>query len=216
MLDTLLFLVVDGVTNGAVYGLVALSLIVIYTVTRVVNIAQGEYVTLGALSFATALSGSFNILNAIVAAGVATFALRDVADRHLQIKPRLRILAARALWVAVLLATAFAASAFPGSYWLAVVASIVATASLGTLTYRLTVEPISAASPIVLLIVSAGVYMVFHGTAVMIWGAEPRPVLPSSMAAFHWARSSSRTKASGSAVSPLWRWSHSICFQSAH
>ncbi len=57
MLDTLLFLVADGVTNGAVYGLLALSLIVIYTVTRVVNIAQGEYVTLGALSFASCAVG---------------------------------------------------------------------------------------------------------------------------------------------------------------
>jgi hypothetical protein len=68
-LDTLLFLLVDGVTNGAVYGLVALSLIVVYTVTRVVNIAQGEYITLGALSFASALAGSFNLLSALVAGG---------------------------------------------------------------------------------------------------------------------------------------------------
>jgi branched-chain amino acid transport system permease protein len=55
------------------------------------------------------------------------------------------------------LATAYAANKLPGSYWLAVVASLVATASLGTLTYRLTVEPVTGASPIVLLIVSVGV-----------------------------------------------------------
>jgi branched-chain amino acid transport system permease protein len=178
VLDTLLFLVVDGVTSGAVYGLVALSLIVIYTVTRVVNIAQGEYVTLGALSFATALSGSFNTLNAIVAAGIALFALWDAAGRNLQGKSRLRTVAIRAVWVAALLATASAATAFPGSYLLALVTSIVASASLGTLVYRVTVEPVSTASPIVLLIVSVGVYMVFHGVAVMLWGAEPRPVPP--------------------------------------
>jgi branched-chain amino acid transport system permease protein len=178
LLDTILFLLADGVTNGAVYGLVALSLIVVYTVTRVVNIAQGEYVTLGALSFASALSGSFSVLSVIVAGGLAGFALKDVMDRRLAAAARARILLSRAFWIAMVLATAWAANLVPGSYWLAVLASLVATASLGTLAYRLTVEPVSGASPIVLLIVSVGVYMVIHGSAVMIWGAEPRSVPP--------------------------------------
>ncbi len=178
MIDTLLFLLADGVTNGAVYGLVALSLIVVYTVTRVVNIAQGEYVTLGALSFASALAGSFNALSALVAGGLAAFALKDIVDRRLMATARVRIVLARAAWIALVLATAWAASLYPGSYWLAVLAALVATASLGTLAYRLTVEPVSGASPIVLLIVSVGVYMVLHGAAVMIWGAEPRSVPP--------------------------------------
>ena len=178
MLDTFLFLLADGITNGAVYGLVALSLIVIYTVTRVVNIAQGQYVTLGALSFASALSGSFNVLNAIVAGGIAVFALKDAVDRHLTIAVRMRILLLRTLWILAVLATAWAANLLPGSYWISVLASLVATASLGALAYRLTVEPVADASPIVLLIVSVGVYMVFDGLAVMIWGAEPRSVPP--------------------------------------
>jgi branched-chain amino acid transport system permease protein len=178
LLDTFLFLLADGVTNGAVYGLVSLSLIVIYTVTRVVNIAQGQYVTLGALSFASALSGSFSVLSAIVAGGLAAFALKDIVDRHLTAAARARILLSRALWIFVVLATAWAANLLLGSYWLAVLASLVATASLGALVYRLTVEPVSGASPIVLLIVSVGVYMVLDGAAVMIWGAEPRSVPP--------------------------------------
>ncbi|MCC8954365.1 branched-chain amino acid ABC transporter permease [Bradyrhizobium sp. Pear77] len=178
MFDTLLFLLVDGITNGAVYGLVALSLIVIYTVTRVVNIAQGEYVTLGALSFSSALSGSFNLFSWLVAGGLAAFALLDLADRRLLSSVRIRILLIRSVWIAGVLLTAFAAHKFPGSYWLAVLAALAATVSLGTLTYRLTVEPVSGASPIVLLIVSVGVYMVFHGVAVLIWGAEPQSVPP--------------------------------------
>ena len=177
-MDTLLFLLVDGVTNGAVYGLVALSLIVVYTVTRVVNIAQGEYITLGALSFASALAGSFNLLSALVAAGLALFALRDVIDRRLGKAAKLRVLLLRTGWILGVLATGLAASLSPGSYWFSVMASLVATASLGCLVYRLTVEPVPGASPIVLLIVSVGVYLVMHGTAVMIWGAEPRSVPP--------------------------------------
>jgi len=116
LLDTILFLLADGVTNGAVYGLVALSLIVVYTVTRVVNIAQGEYVTLGALSFASALSGAFSLLSAIVAGGLAAFALKDIVDRRLRAAARARILLSRTLWIAMVLATAWAANLFPGSY----------------------------------------------------------------------------------------------------
>jgi branched-chain amino acid transport system permease protein len=101
-----------------------------------------------------------------------------MVDRHLSAFARIRIVLTRGLWIAVVLATAYAANKLPGSYWLAVLASLVATASLGTLTYRLTVEPVSGASPIVLLIVSVGVYMVFHGAAVLIWGAEPQSVPP--------------------------------------
>lgn len=178
MLDTLLFLIVDGVTSGAVYGLVALSLIVIYTVTRVVNIAQGEYVTIGALSFASAFAGSFNVLSAIVAMGLALFALKDIFDRHQRAAGRMNLILVRVLWISGVILSALAAKFWPGSYFPAVVASIVATASLGTLAYRLTVEPVSNANPIVLLIVSVGVYMVLHGMSVILWGAEPRSVPP--------------------------------------
>ena len=57
MIDTALFLLVDGLTNGLVYALLALSLVLVFTVTRVVNIAQGEYVMLGALTLADLLQG---------------------------------------------------------------------------------------------------------------------------------------------------------------
>src|ERR1700754_1192913 len=57
MTDTALFLLVDGLTNGLVYALLALSLVLVFTVTRVVNIAQGEYVMLGALTLADLLHG---------------------------------------------------------------------------------------------------------------------------------------------------------------
>ena len=57
-LTTTLFLATDGLTNGAVYTLVGLSLVLVYTTTRVVNIAQGEYVTFGALTLASFVEGT--------------------------------------------------------------------------------------------------------------------------------------------------------------
>src|SRR5512142_1472473 len=45
-------LTLDGVTNGAVYGLLALAIVLVFAVTRVIFIPQGEFVAFGALTLA--------------------------------------------------------------------------------------------------------------------------------------------------------------------
>ncbi|HWT19395.1 MAG TPA: branched-chain amino acid ABC transporter permease, partial [Variovorax sp.] len=47
----------DGVVNGAVYGLMALALVLVFSVTRVIFIPQGEFVAFGALSMAVLQAG---------------------------------------------------------------------------------------------------------------------------------------------------------------
>ena len=42
----------DGITNGAVYALLALALVLVFAVTRVIFIPQGEFVAYGALTLA--------------------------------------------------------------------------------------------------------------------------------------------------------------------
>lgn len=177
-METVLFLLVDGITNGAVYGLVALSLIIVYTVTRVVNIAQGEYVTVGALSFAAMLNGVLPTFSLAVAAGISVLTLIDLFDRGFRRGSRLRIFATKLVWIASIVGFNALAWTYSGSYWLAALAAIVTTTSLGPLIYRLTVEPAVSASPIVLVIVSVGVYMVMHGLSVLFWGAQPLSIAP--------------------------------------
>ena len=46
------FLTQDGVTNGAIYALLALALVLVFTVTRIVWIPSGEFVTYGTLTLA--------------------------------------------------------------------------------------------------------------------------------------------------------------------
>ena len=48
-LQILLLLGQDGVTNGAIYALLALALVLVFAVTRVIFIPQGEFVAYGAL-----------------------------------------------------------------------------------------------------------------------------------------------------------------------
>src|SRR5471032_303336 len=52
-LQIALFLIQDGLTNGAIYALLALALVLVFAVTRVIFIPQGEFVTYGALTLAS-------------------------------------------------------------------------------------------------------------------------------------------------------------------
>src|SRR4051812_36726408 len=53
----MLFLLQDGITNGAIYALLGLALVLVFAVTRVILIPQGEFVTYGALTYASLSSG---------------------------------------------------------------------------------------------------------------------------------------------------------------
>ncbi|MFC7551400.1 hypothetical protein ACFQU7_02385 [Pseudoroseomonas wenyumeiae] len=57
-LSILLVLVQDGVVNGAIYGLLALALVIVFTVTRVILVPIGEFVSFGALTLAALEAGT--------------------------------------------------------------------------------------------------------------------------------------------------------------
>jgi branched-chain amino acid transport system permease protein len=50
-------LLLDGLTSGAVYALLGLATVLVFTVTRVIFIPQGEFVAYGALTLAMLQSG---------------------------------------------------------------------------------------------------------------------------------------------------------------
>ena len=49
-----LFLLQDGIINGAVYALVAIATVLVFAVTRVILVPQGEFVAFTALTIASA------------------------------------------------------------------------------------------------------------------------------------------------------------------
>ena len=80
----------DGITNGAIYALLALALVLVFAVTRVIFIPQGEFVTLGALTLASLQAGKTpGTLWLLLGAGIAIVmidgivALRTGAIRHI-------------------------------------------------------------------------------------------------------------------------------------
>jgi branched-chain amino acid transport system permease protein len=48
----------DGVVNGAIYALLALTLVLVFSVTRVIFVPQGELVAFGALTLAAMQMGT--------------------------------------------------------------------------------------------------------------------------------------------------------------
>src|SRR5437764_5822974 len=74
------FLTQDGVTNGAIYALLALALVLVFTVTRVIFVPAGEFVTYGTLTLAALQlgkpPGSIGLLTglALVAAAMELYA----------------------------------------------------------------------------------------------------------------------------------------------
>ena len=76
-----LILAQDGITTGAVYALLAVGLVLVFAVTRVIFIPQGEMVAYGALTIATLQAGMFPATAWLLAAmGVVVFAI-DILRR---------------------------------------------------------------------------------------------------------------------------------------
>ncbi|HEX5511280.1 MAG TPA: branched-chain amino acid ABC transporter permease [Actinomycetales bacterium] len=62
----LLQLVFSGLAHGAVYGLVALGFVAIFSVREIVNLAQGEYAALAGLSAISAVAAGIPLLAAVL------------------------------------------------------------------------------------------------------------------------------------------------------
>ncbi len=183
-MDTFLFLFSDGITSGAVYGLVALSLVLVHTVTRVANIAQGEYVMFGAMTLASFIDHAVPPTLGLVLGGGLICFMFDAAKLRKSPKAMLRK-AATYLAAGALLCAAVALVVWgQGGYFIAMLCSLLLVGALGPITYRLTVQPAIHANAVLLVIISVGLQMVLHGLGLILWGAQPRPVPPVSGASF--------------------------------
>jgi branched-chain amino acid transport system permease protein len=168
-------LLLDGVTNGAVYALLALAIVLVFAVTRVIFIPQGEFVAFGALTLALLQLGRVpgTIWLLLVLAALA--ALLDIVDalrRGLPPAQIVRILL-RTLLAPVLVA-ALTIWAAPLKLPLVVqsVLTLAIVTLLGPLVYRLAYQRLADATVLVLLIVSVGVHFALTGLGLVFFGAE--------------------------------------------
>jgi len=86
-------LLLDGLTSGAIYALLGLAIVLVFLVTRIIFIPQGEFVAYGALTLAILQTGQVpgTVWLLIILAGVA--AAMDAAAawrRHRQVGAALK------------------------------------------------------------------------------------------------------------------------------
>jgi branched-chain amino acid transport system permease protein len=172
--DIVLWLAQDGITNGAIYALLALALLLVFSVTRVIFVPQGEFISYAALSLALLQAGQLpGMVYVLVGGGVvaAVFetatALRDKAPRRLPL----------AFLGYIVFPCAMAALA----WWAAprkldlvwqVLIVIGLVVPLGPIVYRIAYQPLAKASILVLFIASMAVHYVLQGLGLVFFGGE--------------------------------------------
>ena len=168
-------LALDGLTNGAIYALLALATVLVFAVTRVIFIPQGEFVAFGALTLALLQMGKVpgTVWFLLVLAGGTAISDLWHGVRHgqgaVQIARRVGgtlgwplAVSLLAIWLAPMKLPLLAQAAL----------TLALVTPFGTLIYRLAYEKLADASVLVLLIVSVGVHFALVGLGLFFFGAE--------------------------------------------
>lgn len=170
----------DGVTTGAVYALLGMATVLLFVVTRVIFLPQGEWVVFGGLSLAMLQDGKVPatiwLLAALSVVATALELAAAVRDREPRRFGRIA-LTCLGIPLAIVALTVWAAQASLPLVAQGLVATALVTA-MGPLLYRVVYRPLVDASVLVLMIVSVGVHFVLNGLALLFFGVDGFRTLP--------------------------------------
>lgn len=185
-LQVAMFLGQDGVTNGAIYALLALSILLVFTVTRVLFIPQGEFVAFGALTMAALQAGQATALVWLLAGMAVVEATIDMLQQY-RSRGRIRPTLMQSFKLVYPFALAMLLYKLPLAT-LPMPAQVLLTLALvvpmGPQFYRLFYQPIANAPVLVLLIVSVAVHVAMVGVALLIFGPSGARTQAFSEASF--------------------------------
>ncbi|MGX1103584.1 MULTISPECIES: branched-chain amino acid ABC transporter permease [Bradyrhizobium] len=170
----MLFLLQDGITNGAIYALLGLALVLVFAVTRVILIPQGEFVTYGALSYAMLATGQVpGTARLAVAMGLVAFALDLFFARNaLHARLVIRSVALNIAFPVALLGLIYALVGPGTPIAVNIALALLIVAAIGLFLYRIAFQPIAHTSVLVLLIASVGCHLALQGLGLVFFGAE--------------------------------------------
>ncbi|CAL94608.1 branched-chain amino acid ABC transporter permease [Azoarcus olearius] len=174
----------DGVTNGAIYALLALSILLVFTVTRVLFIPLGEFVAFGALTMAAFQAGKAPALVWLLAGFAVAVAVADVLAAFRN-SGRVRFSGAQAFRLAYPFVLGFALYRLPLAELpmsVQVLLTLALVVPLGPQIYRLFFQPIASAPVLILLIVSIAVHVAMVGIALLLFGPSGAKTTPFSEA----------------------------------
>ncbi len=168
-------LMLDGLTNGAIYALLGLATVLVFTVTRIIFIPQGEFVAYGALTLAIFQTGKVPgtvwlllLLATLAALMELVGQWRHVGTPGAGVKAALKTL----LVPVVVSGISLWAAPLNLSIWIQALLSMAIVTAFGPLLYRVAYQSLESATPLVLLIVSVGVHFAMTGLGLVFFGAE--------------------------------------------
>lgn len=162
----LLALLQDGLTTGAIYVLLAVGLLIAFTVTRVIFIPQGDLVSFAALTLASMIGhrvpGTIWLLDALCLAALVVSLGQG----------RIRAVVPYAIAPALLTLLTWAATRFGAPTPVSMLLALTIVTALGPLLYRFAYQPLGESSLLPLLIVSMALHFVLIGIGLYCFGAE--------------------------------------------
>ncbi|MEP6942202.1 MAG: branched-chain amino acid ABC transporter permease [Betaproteobacteria bacterium] len=185
-LSIALLLVQDGITNGAIYALLALALVLVFTVTRVIFVPAGEFVTYGTLTLAALqLNKSPGTVGLLLGLAAVAGAMEIIAAAREQAWHRLpRRLGLYVALPAAIAAVVWAVAPLGIAFPLQIVCTVAIVTALGPLLYRVAYQPLAEASVLVLLIVSVAAHLTMIGMGLWFFGAEGSRTPPFTTVSF--------------------------------
>ncbi len=181
-----LFLLQDGIINGAVYALVAIALVLVFAVTRVIFVPQGEFVAFAALTVAALENGQMPSTPWLLLALGVMAAVAEVVwhFREINLRRLIRIaLLDLALPIALLLLTQALAPLKLGQF-VNILLAVALITPMGPMLYRIAFEPLAHSSVLVLLMAAFGVHFSLMGLGLLFFGPEGIGTKPLSDASF--------------------------------
>lgn len=183
----LLFLIQDGVTNGALYALMGIATVLVFAVTRVIFVPQGEFVTYGALTLALLDTGRTpGTIWLLCAFGLAAFLIEMWTSRKsINRKGVINNILSKLVLPAFIALIVIWLAPMKLPSWVNMLMTLAIIAPMGSYLYTIAFRPIESASILTLLIVAIGVHLAMTGLGLLFFGAEGLRAEPLSSASFN-------------------------------
>ncbi|MDC0609211.1 branched-chain amino acid ABC transporter permease [Vibrio sp.] len=176
----------DGITNGAIYALLAMSILLVFTVTRVLLIPLGEFVTFGALSMAMIQAGKTPSVEwLLLALTIATCAFDLYQARKSRLSAsQLKMMVLKLIYSGVMVALVHTLPLDTLPMFFQCLLTLGLIVPLGPMIYRLFFQPLADSPSLVLLIVAIALHVAMVGIGLLMFGPEGARTQPFSDTTF--------------------------------
>jgi branched-chain amino acid transport system permease protein len=172
--DVALILLQDGIVNGAIYVLLSTILVLVFSVTRVIFVPQGDLIAFTALTLSAFDTGSVPGTVWLVIFGAAIALLLEVKEATVQhdnariVRSLLRF---GVIPGTIVLAALFLVPRTAPLPWKMVMSCALVTC-LAPIIYRIVFQPIASSSPLVLLVAAIATHLGLNSVGLQVFGAE--------------------------------------------